>query len=198
MADKKVKPAADAEGFAAEPVHAPLHQPDSDLPPTGMASTDAPAPSAGTLPKEAMQRHLGAHLDESDLMDLMSQDDASFACQPLKISLSNLRANSKAFVIIREDQAAIWSEGDGTGLVGLSFATTRDPALYVRNFLINAREFYVQTYNTCQEITVNLYVRTPQAGIRGRVDLPPGATITLQSNRDRTSLVGLSTFAIDL
>lgn len=198
MADKKAKSVADAEGFAAESPHPALHQPDTDLPPTVTASADVPAPSADTPAKEAMQRHLGAHLDESDLLDLMSQDDASFACQPLKISLSNLRANSKAFVIIREDQAAIWSEGDGTGLVGLSFATTRDPALYVRNFLINAREFYVQTYNTCQEITVNLYVRTPQASIRGRVDLPPGATITLQSNRDRTSLVGLSTFAIDL
>lgn len=197
MADKKAKPVADAGSDVVESAHPSLHQPDTDVPPAGMAPVNAPAPVADAPSSEAMQRHLGAHLDESDLMDLMSQDDASFACQPLKISLAGLRANSKAFVIIREDQAAIWSEGDGTGLVGLSFSTSRDPALYVRNFLINAREFYVQTYNTCQEITVNLYVRTPQAGIRGRVDLPPGATITLQSNRDRTSLVGLSTFAID-
>lgn len=195
MADKKVKPAADAGGYVADSIHPSLHQPDADV--SSAASENVPAPAADTPSSEAMQRHLMPHLDEKDLMNLMSQDEASFACQPLKISLSNLRANSKAFVILREDQAAIWSEGDGTGLVGLSISTSRDPALYVRNFLINAREFYVQTYNACQEITVNLYVRTPQDGVRGRVDLPPGATITLQSNRDRTSLVGLSTFAID-
>lgn len=159
--------------------------------------TAAAAPAVPPPVTPAMKQHLGSHLGEADLRASIAHPEHGAVCKPMKISVQNLRANSKAFVVIRDDQSAVWSEGDGTGLVGLSFSTSRDPALYVRNFLINAREFYVQTYNTCQEILINLYVRTAQPGVRGRVDLPPGAILTLQTNTERISLVGLSAFAID-
>lgn len=143
------------------------------------------------------RQHLRSYLGEEALFASLFRPGAGVNYQPLTVVLQNVRANSKVFVTIRDDQHAVWSEGKGRGLVGLSFSATRDPALYVRNFLINAREFFVQTYNNSQEIQVQLYVRTAQSDLRGRVDLPPGATVTLQTRADRTSLIGLSAFAID-
>lgn len=145
----------------------------------------------------AQQKHLRSHLNEAALANSIFQADEPMPYQAVNIVLQNVRANSKVFVTIRDDQTAVWSEGDGKGLVGLSFSTTRDQALYLSNFLINAREFFLQTYSDCQEILVQLYVRTAQHDLRGRVDLPPGAIATLQSRTDRTSVVGLSAFAID-
>lgn len=119
--------------------------------------------------------------------------------KPVTITFSNLRANSKVFLALREDQKAIWSEGDDSNrLVGLKLSSSKDAALYVKSFLINAREMYIQTYEICQEIEMNLYVRTHQKFVQGRVDLPPGASVTLQSMKDRTSIIGLSSFSIDV
>ncbi|WP_213947392.1 hypothetical protein [Luteibacter sp. dw_328] len=137
------------------------------------------------------------HVDEETLKGKLFRADRDVAFQPLSIALRNVRANSRVLITIRDDQHAVWSEGDGRGLVGLSFSTNVDPALYLSNFLINAREFFVQTYADSQEILVQLYVRTTQRELRGRVDLPPNAVATLQSSTDRTSVVGLSAFAID-
>lgn len=117
----------------------------------------------------------------------------------MNITFYNLRANSKAFLSIRPDQMAIWSEGgESSKMVGLSFSTSTQPTLYLRNFLINAREMYLETYQDCSEINIGLYVRTEQFQLKGRVDLPPGASVTMQSRCDRTSIIGLSSFGIDL
>jgi hypothetical protein len=125
--------------------------------------------------------------------------NAAATYKRLIITLQNLRANSKALLSLRADRAARWSEGLGNGgLVGLSLVSTRDPALYVRNFSINPRELYLQTYQDSQEIQIQLYVQSTSGFIQGRVDLPPGANVTFQSERDRTSVIGLSAFALDL
>ncbi|MBY0572821.1 MAG: hypothetical protein K2P84_03995, partial [Undibacterium sp.] len=59
----------------------------------------------------------------------------------MTITFYGLRANSKAFLSIAPDQLAIWSEGGaGSRMVGLSFTAVTQPTLYLRNFLINARE----------------------------------------------------------
>jgi hypothetical protein len=189
-----------AEGRPARKVESPEDAaPAASAPPEQpAASTNAAGePGSPSTLTPAQQRHLRSHLGEDALLARLFDAGEAVPYQPLNIVLQNVRANSKVFVTIRDDQAAMWSEGDGKGLVGLSFSTTVDPALYLSNFLINAREFYVQTYNESQEIVVQLYVRTAQHDLRGRVDLPPGAVATLQSRSDRTSVVGLSAFAID-
>jgi hypothetical protein len=143
---------------------------------------------------------LGAHLIANASHNLNEQcfrSTTSF--KPVTLIFASLRANSKAFLSLQADQEAIWSDGgESERLVGLSFSSRVDPVIYVRNFLINAREMYLQTYKDCNEIQVNLYLRTDQNSIKGRVDLPPGASVTLQSNTDRSTVIGLSSFAIDL
>jgi hypothetical protein len=160
-------------------------------------SAAEPATSQPLPPPTARSLRAQAHVDEATLADALFGGGHEVAFQPLNIVLRNVRANSRVLITIRDDQRAAWSEGDGRGLVGLSFSTSVDPALYLSNFLINTREFFVQTYADSQEILVQLYVRTTQRDLRGRVDLPPNAVATLQSLTDRTSLVGLSAFAID-
>ncbi|MFC5475551.1 hypothetical protein [Paraherbaspirillum soli] len=119
--------------------------------------------------------------------------------KPVTITFANLRANSKAFLTLQADQEAIWSDGgEGERLVGLSLSSRVDPVIYVRNFLFNAREMVLQTYKDCHEIQIGLYLRTDQRSIKGRVDLPPDASVTLQSNSDRSTVIGMSSFAIDL
>ena len=117
----------------------------------------------------------------------------------LNITFNDLRANSKAFLIIRPDQQAIFSEGDDSNrLSGISLSTSADSALFVENFLVNARELFVQTYADMSEIRIQLYVLTEQSNVKGLVDLPPGASVTLSSRNDRSSVIGLSSFALDL
>ncbi|WP_211463573.1 hypothetical protein [Collimonas silvisoli] len=154
---------------------------------------------AEALSPEEM-RHLHSHLLANPMHAL---NETCFkevdTFRQMSLTFSNLRANSKAFLSIRQDQKAIWSEGgENSRMVGLSFAAGTDPALYLRSFLINAREMILETYQDCSEININLYVRTDQLHLQGRVDLPPGASVTLQSRCDRSSIVGLSSFGVDL
>jgi hypothetical protein len=149
---------------------------------------------------EAQRAHLQAHSALNPLRDLNARCFAELhSFRPMTILFSNLRANSKAFLSIRPDQAAIWSEGGANSrMVGLSFSAIVQPTMYLRNFLINAREMFLETYEACSAIELSLYVRTEQHQLKGKVDLPPGASVTLSSRCDRTSIIGLSSFGIDL
>lgn len=116
----------------------------------------------------------------------------------ISITFLNLRANSKAFLALGDGQHAIWSEGCGQSkMAGVRFSTNA-PALSLRTFLINAREMILETFADCDQLNITLYLRTEQDLVRGRADLPPGASVTLQSRYDRTSLIGLSSFAVVL
>jgi len=152
-----------------------------------------------TLSEQAL-KYLNAHVlanPSHALNEECFRDCHSF--KPITLTFANLRANSKAFLSLQSGQKAIWSDGgESERLVGLSFSSRVDPVIYVRNFLINAREMYLQTYKDCNEIQVNLYLRTDLHGVKGKVDLPPGASVTLQSGNDRSTVIGLSSFAIDL
>ncbi len=149
---------------------------------------------------EDERRYLESHLKANPLHQInqsLFADVQQF--KQMTITFYNLRANSKAFLSIRPDQVAIWSEGgEASRMVGLSFATSTQSTLYLRNFLINAREMFLETYQDCTEISIGLYVRTEQHDLKGRVDLPPGASVTLRSRCDRSSIIGLSSFGIDL
>ncbi|MBU9382800.1 hypothetical protein [Burkholderia gladioli] len=118
--------------------------------------------------------------------------------KPVTLSFANLRANSNAFLSLRADQQAIWSDGAGRQQVGLSLSCVSDPVMYLSQFLVNAREIMLQTSQDVREIRVSLYLRTEQGAVLGRVILPPGASVTLQARDDRSTLIGISSFALAL
>ncbi|TNC97872.1 MAG: hypothetical protein FD119_860 [Stygiobacter sp.] len=160
----------------------------SDLP-AAPETPPATPPVASTQPQVPMAAPPPA-CDPTDL-------EGEVPSHPVTITLSGLRANSKMTLNIREDQRAIWCKGPGQGMVGMSISTTKDPVLYLSSFLVNAREMYLQTNAACQEIQIQIYVRTFQHDLRGHISLPPDASATLETRVDRTSLIGLSSFAIE-
>lgn len=194
------------------PVFAPGSGPASDLaetvsagpgvPPFPSVFTDAPPQSGAAQPAAAGPQQVVAGGPSDSFLEryihpAAAEADGVVPCHFLSITVSGLRANSKMFLNIREDQWAVWSEGYGRGMRGVVVEATKDPVLALSSFLVNARELYLQTFKDSQEMRVNLYVRTRQPSLRGRIDLPPGASVTLESRSDRTSLIGLSSFAID-
>ena len=189
------RPAAEAKAEEAKKAQAMAQEPTSPGPPPTAAERVAGLEREAQSLSREEHHHLHTPLEQPAARAEPTSESEAY--QSLSITLDNLRANSKAFITIRDDQRAVWSEGVGNGLVGLRISSTKDPALLLRNFLVNAQEMYLQTYADCQEILVQVYVRTPQPGLRGRVDLPPGASVTLQSRNDRTSLIGLSSFAVE-
>ncbi|MBI1773241.1 MAG: hypothetical protein HYR68_13015, partial [Burkholderiales bacterium] len=92
-------------------------------------------------------RYLDSHMKANPLNEVNEHCFTEVnVFRQMNITFYNLRANSKAFLSIRPDQMAIWSEGgENSKMVGLSFSTSTQPTLYLRNFLINAREMYLET-----------------------------------------------------
>lgn len=116
----------------------------------------------------------------------------------LKIVLSQLPADGRVRISLRNDQAASWAMGDANAdLVGIAVETaSRNTALKLNNFIVNKSELIFSTYAACDEIRLAICVQCIGNEIRGYVDLPLGASATFQSNVDRTSLVGLSSFSL--
>ncbi|MFZ6765740.1 hypothetical protein ACO0LM_01550 [Undibacterium sp. Di26W] len=161
------------------------------------ASTELPSPAAALTPGQQQHLQAYAQINLVDTLNMRCYADVS-VFHPINIAFLNLRANSKALLAIGAGQRAIWSEGGGNNvLVGLGLSTSA-PALYLRSFLINAREIIVEPFQDCAQLNIALYVRTEHTQLRGRVELPPGASVTLQSRCDRSSLIGLSSFAMEL
>ncbi|NIF98257.1 hypothetical protein F3J18_23805 [Burkholderia sp. Ax-1720] len=165
---------------------------------TPAAVRSAIAGERASLPPQA-RRTIEGHRVANSLHALNArvyQEVASF--KPVTLVFANLRANSNALLTLRPDQEAIWSDGAGRQQVGLSLSSTSDPVMYLNQFLINAREIMLQASQDVREIRASLYLRTDQSGVLGRVMLPPGASVTLQSRNDRSTVIGVSSFALAL
>jgi len=158
------------------------------------------------LEKERAELNQSEQIQLSSFTEIYSQRDrdrklysSKASTKPITLTFNNLRANSKVFLSLREDQNAIFHAGNKQDkLSGLRLSTQKDPVLNLRNFLVNARELYLQTFSDCSTITLNVSILTDQDFLKGKVDLPPNASVTIQTQTDRSSLIGLSSFAIDL
>lgn len=127
---------------------------------------------------------------------------ALFFAYPIELTFYTLRANSEARVQLDASMQARWGNGEpDSKLVGISLcALPRGTTLTLSSFIVNFREIHLVTYQACQEIRVRLYVHTLERSFSGRVDVPPSATVTIESPLDRTTLAenGLSSFVLAL
>ena len=116
----------------------------------------------------------------------------------VKIVLSRLPGDGQVHICLCDDTST-WAMGDGNAdIVGVSIETTsRSTVLKLNNFSINKRELHFGTYAPCDEVRMEICVCCIGDMIRGQVDLPLGASATLQSIVDRATLMGFSSFALN-
>ncbi|MGN6318304.1 hypothetical protein [Trinickia sp.] len=116
----------------------------------------------------------------------------------LKVTLFRMPADSRVRIFFRDAKKAAWAMGDASAhLVGVSLeTTTRSVPLKLNSFIINAHELIFSSYAACDEMKLEICVRGHENTIHGYVDLPLGASVTFQSEVDRTSLIGFSSFAL--
>ena len=131
-------------------------------------------------------------LDESG-----EQTRRTMSVHPVSIEIDKLRAGSRAVIALREDELAIWSSEDPTDNTSkLSVENSVGGMLAISEFVINSLGLSLCASDFCEKIRVKLYVRSSGYMVFGRVDLPPEATVTFESPIDRTTVAGLSSFAL--
>lgn len=125
-----------------------------------------------------------------------------FFVHPIELTFYNLGANTEAHIRLDSSGKARWGNGvPGSQLVGVSMSSSpRGSLLAVNSFLINYRNVSLFTNAVCTEIHARLYMHTLEPSFSGRVDLPPDATVTIESAVDRTTLAehGLSSYTLAL
>ncbi|RDU97351.1 hypothetical protein DWV00_19170 [Trinickia dinghuensis] len=125
-----------------------------------------------------------------------------FFVHPIELTFYNLKSNSEAHVWLQPEGGTRWGNGEPTSkLVGVSLsASPRGSPLPLNSFLINYRNVSLVTNALCSEIRARLYVHTLDRSFSGQVDLPPGASLTIESPRDRTTLAerGISSYTLKL
>jgi hypothetical protein len=117
----------------------------------------------------------------------------------VSIILNQIPADGKVRIWLRDKPISAWALGDEKAdLVGVSLGTaSRSDVLKFNYFIINKCELMFCSYAACAEIRIIIYIQCESDAIRGYVDLPIGASAVFQSEVDRTSLVGLSSFALN-
>lgn len=134
----------------------------------------------------------------SELSD--SKNLVSLCKRCVKINLLQLPADGCVRIWLRDFATSSWATGDrNADLVGLGVeARSRGDILKFNNFIITSRELIFSVYAMCDEIAITIWVRSEEDVLRGYVDLPLGASATFHSEVDRTSLIGSSSFSLDL
>lgn len=131
-----------------------------------------------------------------------TSDSPLFFVHPIELTFYNLAAKSEAHVRLDSAGTAKWGNGvPGNQLVGVSLSSSPRATLLALNaFLINYRNVSLFTNAACAEIHARLYVHALERSFSGRVDLPPGAVVTIESPVDRTTLAehGLSSYTLAL
>lgn len=115
----------------------------------------------------------------------------------VKAILSKLPSDGHVRISLN-DGTSTWAMGDADAtIVGIAIeSTARSIPLKLSSFMLNKRELDFVTYSACDEIRVEICVCCINDMIRGQVDLPLGANVTFQSAVDRSTLMGLSSFAL--
>jgi hypothetical protein len=107
-------------------------------------------------------------------------------------------AGGRGRIVFFDDDPAEWCDGKSLYESGRVSVRTRgtDSSAQLRSFVINAREICIETDGPCEEVEIRLYLDTHNPFCHGRVDVQSGASVTLESQTDRTTLSGNSSFAL--
>ena len=125
-----------------------------------------------------------------------------FFAHPIELIFYNLNAKNEAHIRLAVGGKARWGNGDPSSqLVGVSLsAAPRGSSLALSSFRINHVNVSIITNAPCQELHAKLYVHTLERSFSGRVDIPSGSILTIESPYDRTTLAesGLGSYTLML
>jgi len=118
----------------------------------------------------------------------------------ITVDFRDLRQGSKASILLNIENPFRWCSASThhDRCARFSIGTLNDSPLSIRQFIVNSREAFWETYGACDLIHQELCVRGDGNDLRGIVELPPGASVTLKSLTDRTSIIGQSSFALSV
>lgn len=123
---------------------------------------------------------------------------------PVSLVLRDLPADAQASVVLTPlnlpgADPMRWDEGPNKhGFVGILVEAGPGETLMTSSVSINRHSVRVTTSAAMKMLQIDLYVRSRMAIARGRIELPPGAQISLKSPFDHTTLLGMSSFAFGL
>jgi hypothetical protein len=150
---------------------------------------------------DSISRSIGP-FDDAIERRISSESSPHFFSYPIELTFYKLRANGEANVRLEDGGAVRWGNSNpGSKLVGISLsASPRGALLTLNSFVVNSHNVSLVTNASCPEIHVRLYAHTLEESFCGQVDLPPDATVTIESTMDRTTIAerGISSFVLML
>lgn len=117
------------------------------------------------------------------------------------IDFYNLRPKSRASVLLYEECLFRWCNASvGSGGGGrFCVEGPHNVALSILRLSINSREIFFETLDANEVLHQQLYACGSSFGeLRGTIELPPGASVTLRSSVDSTSIIGKSSFSLSV
>ena len=139
-------------------------------------------------------------LDESISVQHASEPDSSHV-QLISLNFTNLGKDSGASVILSSRDTAIWCLGSNLeNFVGIKFLPGKYGLLMTNNLSLSDKICYFTVPRENASLRINLFVKVKRSQnlLRGRVEMPPGASVIIESTFDRSSLQDLSSFAVSL
>ncbi|MDF2867639.1 MAG: hypothetical protein K0S11_1109 [Gammaproteobacteria bacterium] len=139
-------------------------------------------------------------LTKSESKNRLGLQSSGFDYHFIKLNFENVKSRSKSSISINFDSSAQWSEGPNRKqMTGIKVCAALQKPLLLKNFTMNRKNISFQTYDQSPVITLSAFIEAKdECYLRGRVDLPPNAILTIETLFDRASLVGLSSFAVCL
>ena len=118
----------------------------------------------------------------------------------ITIDFYNMRPKSRASVILYEESSFRWCNTSAReGRAGrFCIDGGNNSALSILRVSVNSREIFFETLNACELLHQQLYARGGFGDLRGMIELPSGASVTLRSLVDCTNIIGKSSFSLSV
>lgn len=169
-----------------------------DCSPIDVQTPMAPQGAGWGEPMATGSGEIDAFVSNAIMSSTMPLQRRYSADHPVTLTFFNIPAEGMVRITLASDVLSEWGGGDTLDkMVGVSVESASQARVVdLRFFLLNTREILFQAYKACPEIRIRLYLRTGHRAFRGYTDLPPGTSVTIETEMDRASLLERSSFGL--
>jgi len=117
----------------------------------------------------------------------------------ITMSFYNLPTDGKIEVLTYQFSDCRWVIKDPvSGVVWMILEAPQTEMLPVRDFALNGRRLNFNIFNGCAELRLLLFLSARDNLLQGFSDLPAGSWMSLESENDKTNVMGRGSFALML